>query len=369
MNKRNKGITLIALVVTIIVMLILAGIAISLTIGENGIIRKAGEAGTQYNQEAAREKLNLAILDLDAKKIREQGRHLLLEELTEIKEEGIQIQTSNGKVEIFTDDKKGLTYAIAVVDRYKFKVYANLEIELLGKNEEEAPNSIPGYIQDGLVVLYDGKNNTGNGHDNDVTTWKNLAPISEINQQGKYDGILKNFDQTEVSGWKENGLKFDGTNDCVQIGLMNYPNITIEAVVEYEGTHSNGYIASNQEYGGVGLAAFSQKHLAQPHINGSYQALYGSNVIQLNKKYRVSMSYDGNKLILIENDDQVEKSIVGSITAPSNTYMMLGCDPSGTVGDGSYFKGKIYNVRIYNRALSQEEKLLNYEIDKKRFQF
>ena len=35
-KKQVKGITLIALVVTIIVLLILAGVAISLTIGQNG---------------------------------------------------------------------------------------------------------------------------------------------------------------------------------------------------------------------------------------------------------------------------------------------------------------------------------------------
>lgn len=42
--KRNKGITLIALVVTVIVLLILAGIAINLTVGDNGIITRAERA-------------------------------------------------------------------------------------------------------------------------------------------------------------------------------------------------------------------------------------------------------------------------------------------------------------------------------------
>ena len=44
MFKKEKGITLIALVVTIIVLLILAGVAISLTIGQNGIFGKAQDA-------------------------------------------------------------------------------------------------------------------------------------------------------------------------------------------------------------------------------------------------------------------------------------------------------------------------------------
>ena len=42
--RRNKGITLIALVVTIIVLLILAGISIAMLTGQNGILNRAGEA-------------------------------------------------------------------------------------------------------------------------------------------------------------------------------------------------------------------------------------------------------------------------------------------------------------------------------------
>ena len=42
--KKNKGITLIALVVTIIVLLVLAGISISMLTGQNGILNRAAEA-------------------------------------------------------------------------------------------------------------------------------------------------------------------------------------------------------------------------------------------------------------------------------------------------------------------------------------
>ena len=42
--KKNKGITLIALIVTIIIMLILAGISISMLTGQNGILNRAAEA-------------------------------------------------------------------------------------------------------------------------------------------------------------------------------------------------------------------------------------------------------------------------------------------------------------------------------------
>ena len=45
---RNKGITLISLVITIIIILILTGISIKLTFGENGIIKRAATAKQDY---------------------------------------------------------------------------------------------------------------------------------------------------------------------------------------------------------------------------------------------------------------------------------------------------------------------------------
>ena len=54
-KRETKGITLIALVVTIVVLLILAGITISLVFSENGIIAKAREAAEKTNQASINE--------------------------------------------------------------------------------------------------------------------------------------------------------------------------------------------------------------------------------------------------------------------------------------------------------------------------
>lgn len=48
--QEEQGITLIALIVTIIIMLILAGISIKLAIDNNGVIENAKEAKNQYEQ-------------------------------------------------------------------------------------------------------------------------------------------------------------------------------------------------------------------------------------------------------------------------------------------------------------------------------
>ena len=67
--KKEKGITLIALVVTIVVLLILAGVSISMLTGENGIITQAQESKLQTQIEEEKEVINLAMQSLLSDKI------------------------------------------------------------------------------------------------------------------------------------------------------------------------------------------------------------------------------------------------------------------------------------------------------------
>lgn len=57
----KKGITLISLVVTIIVLLILAGITISMLFGENGLLNRATDATEEYSKAEAKEKVELVL--------------------------------------------------------------------------------------------------------------------------------------------------------------------------------------------------------------------------------------------------------------------------------------------------------------------
>ena len=57
--ENKNGITLIALVITIIVLLILAGVSIAVLTGENGILTQAQEAKTKTTQAEARERVEL----------------------------------------------------------------------------------------------------------------------------------------------------------------------------------------------------------------------------------------------------------------------------------------------------------------------
>lgn len=60
-KNNNKGITLIALVITIIVLLILAGVTIATLTGENGILTRAGEAKEKTGKASAKEQVQIAV--------------------------------------------------------------------------------------------------------------------------------------------------------------------------------------------------------------------------------------------------------------------------------------------------------------------
>ena len=55
MLKADKGITLVALIITIIVLLILAGVSISMVLGDNGLINKAQNSVNTYDNSAVKE--------------------------------------------------------------------------------------------------------------------------------------------------------------------------------------------------------------------------------------------------------------------------------------------------------------------------
>ena len=61
-KEAQKGITLIALVITIIVLLILAGVSIAMLTGQNGILTQAQNAKTTNESKSAEEKVKLAVM-------------------------------------------------------------------------------------------------------------------------------------------------------------------------------------------------------------------------------------------------------------------------------------------------------------------
>ena len=108
--KINKGITLIALVITIIVFLILAGVTIATLTGDNGILTKAQNSKEKNAQKTVEEQINLAV---QASRINEGlviNKEILEQELTN---NGIEITKSENDELPWTVKKDGYVYTIS----------------------------------------------------------------------------------------------------------------------------------------------------------------------------------------------------------------------------------------------------------------
>ena len=114
-NRRNSGITLIALVVTIVVLIILATVSINTVLGDNGIIKKAQEAKEAYSksvkaEDTAMQKLLNEMAQYDTDNSGSGGE-------TTKPAEGITA-TVDGKTVTITKDNVA-TYLGKVVSNYK----------------------------------------------------------------------------------------------------------------------------------------------------------------------------------------------------------------------------------------------------------
>lgn len=89
-RKQNAGITLIALIITIIILLILASISISLLVGENGILKKAYLAKEEHQKGVEKEEKNLDDLYSSIKVAGDSKVTLTMEELDKYIEKKIQ---------------------------------------------------------------------------------------------------------------------------------------------------------------------------------------------------------------------------------------------------------------------------------------
>ena len=111
-TKEMKGITLVALVITIVVLLILAGVSINTVLGDDGIIKKAKEAAEATKRASAEEEMNRLVLEYQIASNDETLKSFLQEKVTEGRIDGV---TDNGDVTItITKKVEGKDYTITV---------------------------------------------------------------------------------------------------------------------------------------------------------------------------------------------------------------------------------------------------------------
>ena len=196
--KKDNGITLIALVITIVVMIILAGVAINLTLGENGVFRKAKFAKEEYNNAQIDEQtmLNeLATFGIDGSNLEENTPTTDAGTLVKLPDSWSSdtmryVNTADGK-EVTNVEKVATVYAISVGNGdtvpipYGFYyvggtlnsgvvISDNVEDKDTYKGQEDVPSGIV-LNDDGTTISYVLKGN--------LFVW---IPVS-INSYNKYD--------------------------------------------------------------------------------------------------------------------------------------------------------------------------------------
>ena len=128
-EKNNKGITLIALVITIIVLLILASITIGAISGDNGILKNAGKAKEDTEISEEKEILETAVVQAMGKNKR---GNLEEEEL----QEELDKLAGEGKT-IVTTDEEEQGYFVKFIDSGRiYKVSIDGDVEYIGKEDE-----------------------------------------------------------------------------------------------------------------------------------------------------------------------------------------------------------------------------------------
>ncbi|MBP3256006.1 MAG: hypothetical protein J6M60_05915 [Clostridia bacterium] len=107
--KNSKGITLVALVITIIILIILAGVTFSVLLGEDGLINKTKQGGDKYKEESIKESINLAYIgastNANLKLNENEFKNILNEQLGEGKYT-YSIDETTGEITVTIDGKE-----------------------------------------------------------------------------------------------------------------------------------------------------------------------------------------------------------------------------------------------------------------------
>lgn len=144
MNLNNKGITLVALVITIIVLLILASVSVVMMNGDNGIMTKAEDAKSEYAKSQAKEELKLALQDLKVDNLESNiDLNLILNNLSKY------INSEKTLSEFKIKDENTLQ---GIYNNYTFEIDKNLNVNII--NEIDINN----YLSVGTKYTFSYKN-------------------------------------------------------------------------------------------------------------------------------------------------------------------------------------------------------------------
>ena len=339
---KNRGITLIALVITIIVLLILAGVSIAMLTGENGILTQATNAKEETTKAEEEEKIKLAVT---GSSISDNGLIEMIDE-TSFKQE-LQNQLQNQQLEDIVAIGDG-SFIITVTDTQR-KYYVNNDKIVI--NSE---NIIEITTEEELKAFRDDVNN-GNTYEGKVVLLMNDIDLSEEEwiPIGKYDSNSSNPDDSINKSFmgifdgkfhKINGITINSTEKAkgffalVKGGTIK--NIGIES----------GNISSNSVVGGI---------VGYAYDNAKIINCYNKATITITDRYAGGIIGYAKNNVSIENCYNVgtittELSSIGGICGELNNSKILNCynvgDITGTA-DKSNFVGGISSAITENSAI------------------
>ena len=144
-KEAQKGITLIALVITIIVLLILAGVSIAMLTGQNGILTQANNAKNATELASAKEKVELAVIGA----------------ISQTRDGTLTVGKLRTELANYGGTVEGDTFPVtATVDGKSFTVDANGNVTVSGSSTEPNPPAPTGNGTLGTVTGSETKNTT-----------------------------------------------------------------------------------------------------------------------------------------------------------------------------------------------------------------
>jgi hypothetical protein len=218
----------------------------------------------------------------------------------------------------------------------------------------------PSIVSDGLVFFLDPAN----------TRSYSGSGVTANGLVGGIGGTLVNG--VGFTSSNNGSFIFDGTNDFITIPdnslLNNFTNMTLEVVVKYTTTNDQIFAQKvNYSTGnGYTLELFSSGIVAFCYGSGAgYLSVSVSNY-PANNIYHMVLTLSGNTQTLYINGVSVASNASGSVPTISGTVMKIG-DRTGTYATSAYLGGNVYLTKFYNRALTQQEILQNFNATRFRY--
>ena len=262
--KQNKGITLIALVITIIVLLILAAVSIAMLTGENGILNQASKAKEETEIAKYKEALDVIRPGIEVEKYTDK---LTSKEYMDRYEEEIKKDKTFERATVTREDDE--TIKVVTKEGYTF-IVTEEKTEYQGKGEvvEPEPEEPPVYEEGDIAFSYNPTTMTNK--DVQVTITKNVEENYTI-EYSKYD--TNNWEEyTGPVDMEKNGAIYarlknsSGSSESYATGNVaiidklapNEPSIVVGEVTEnsIQVTASSTDKEETEEYASSGIKGY-----------------------------------------------------------------------------------------------------------------